>query len=177
METSEYSFELGDSSSLLDAIKFFKQHGFCVIVGLHGSHDIELVRSEVVSASATGRQNVALISERIERGATDNDLLADDAVEVRCTGRINRPLKPVNEIVWMPNFQSMLCNKKVLDPLRRLFGPHFCLHNLHSKIVKVSQDDSLSIELGEDPFGMPRVYNAPADFRDWHCDWPHDPIA
>jgi len=177
MKANEYSFKLVDETSLYKAIVFFREYGFCVIGDLGETHDIDLVRSEVIGASALGRRNVARIAERIEQGATDDDLLLDDSVEVRCTGRINRPLKPVNDVIWMPNFQRILCDEMVLRPLRLLFGPHFCLHNLHSKIVKVSQGDSSSIEFGQDPFGMPRVYNGPEDFREWHCDWPHDPIG
>ena len=177
MKTREYSFELVDETSLTEAILFFRTYGFCVISGLDKVHDIDIVRSEVIDASALGRRNATRITERIEQGATDDELLHDESVEVRSTGRLNRPLKPVNEIVWMPNFQRVLCDQMVLGPLRLMFGPHFYLHNLHSKIVRVSQGHSSSIELGEDPFGMPRVYNGPEDFRDWHCDWPHDPIA
>ena len=173
----EYTFDLQEPSSLDIALRCFKDYGFCAVEGAVSQSNLSSAREEVLRATKLQTENIRQIEKRLRDGFSDSELLRDPAVHVRLSDRINHPVKPVNELIWMPVIQQALCSTAFLRPLRALFGPHFTLHQLHSKLVPGGIGVRKDAELGNDRFGMPRVYSGPDYFRDWHCDWPHDPMA
>jgi len=174
---AKYTFDLEERNSLDIALRFFKDCGFCAFTGAVSPSNMSSAREEVLLATQRQRENVTQIEKKLLDGFSDSELLSDLDIDVRSSDRVNHPVKPVNELIWMPLIQGALCSKALLRPLKALFGPHFTLHQLHSKIVLGGIRCQEDPDLGDDRFGMPRVYSGPDYFRDWHCDWPHDPIA
>ena len=177
MTEAEYTFDLEEPNSLDIALRFFKNCGFCAVKSAVSPSNISSAREEVLLATQQQRENVEQIEKKLLDGFSDSELLRDSTVHVRISDRVNHPVKPVNELVWMPLIQGALGSTAFLKPLRALFGAHLTLHQLHSKIVHGGTRCQEDPDLGDDRFGMPRVYSGPDYFRDWHCDWPHDPIA
>ncbi|MAI94216.1 MAG: hypothetical protein CME45_04285 [Halieaceae bacterium] len=177
MKEIEYTLSLEDPDALDIALRCFKDYVFCAVAGAVSQSNISSAREEVLLAAQLQSENIRQIEKRLLDGYSDSELLRDLAVHVRLSGRVNHPVKPVNELIWMPLIQRALSSTALLGPLKALFGPLFTLHQLHSKVLHGGTGSQENADLGNDRFGMPRVYSGPGYFRDWHCDWPHDPIA
>jgi ectoine hydroxylase-related dioxygenase (phytanoyl-CoA dioxygenase family) len=96
---------------------------------------------------------------------------------LRPVGRVGRPPKPPNDIVWMPEYARFLAHPQVTAVARQVLDDHLRIAQLHPKVLYTSPDDTSGNFSGHDLFGLPRLYGGGTNVREWHTDWPHDPSA
>jgi hypothetical protein len=78
-------------------------YGFCVLENVIPTEKVPTIRQEILEAWIKVNQNIKAIKNLIEsEGLNDQELLANDKVLLRSVGRMGRPPKPPNDIVWMP---------------------------------------------------------------------------
>ena len=154
-------------------------YGFCVIENVIPTEEVPAIRQEILEAQTTVSRNLQVISELIDsEGLNDQQLLANEKVELRPVGRFGRPPKPPNDIVCMPNYACHLANPLVTAVARRVMDDHLRIAQLHPKIIVASSPGGRQKNFyGYDRFGLPRLYRGGANTREWHTDWPHDPSA
>ena len=178
----EYAFNLStlsDNDLINGCSKSIKTNGFCVIDNLIPRNEVQSIREEIIEAQKKSRNNINLIKELIESNKySEKELLTNKDIDLRSVGKEGRPSKPVNDIVWMPKFSNHLANIKLVKIIKNILDDHVSIAQLHPKVIKKSEKkDSSNIVLGEDVYGLPRIYKGPDFARDWHTDWPHDPSA
>lgn len=160
-------------------INYFNKHGFCVIDGVIPNKEIIRIRNEIIIAQKKIGDNVKKIKGLINSNKfSEKDLLSNRTIKLRSTGREGRLAKPVNDIVWMPGFAKYLGNSNLVKLSKILLDDHVRIAQIHPKIIPSDINKSYpEISMGNDYFGLPRLYKGPITARDWHTDWPHDPSA
>jgi len=158
---------------------FFKNYGFCVLDNLVPTKNIKSLRDEIIKAQKKSSKNITNIKELLNKNkVSEKKLLNSKKVFLRSIGKEGRPSKPVNDIVWMPNYAKYLSNSNLINIAKNLLDDHIKIVQLHSKIIQSSNfKNLLNVEIGNDDLGLPRLYKGPKTARDWHTDWPHDPSA
>jgi hypothetical protein len=153
-----------------------ENYGFCVIDNVIPTEEVPTIRQEIIEASTKINQNLKAIQDLIEyEGLNDQELLANDKVLLRPVGRVGRPPKPPNDIVWMPEYARFLANPQVTAVARHVLDDHLRIAKLYPKVLHTaSPDDRPGGLSGYDLFGLPRLYGGGENVREWHTDWPHD---
>ena len=181
MKDINYSFDSKTHASKELAEKCsgsFKSNGFCVIENVIPSEEIQVIRNEILEAQEKIQNNIKSIKEILDKNNfNEKDLLESKSVKLRSVGRLGRPSKPPNDIIWMPKYAKHLADTNILKVARNLLDDHIRIVQLHPKIIFNTPEDKSNISLGNDNLGLPRIYKGPATGRDWHTDWPHDPSA
>ena len=136
------------------------RYGFCEIDNVIPAEEVPVISQEIVEAKSTVDQNLRAIRELIDsESLNDYELLANDKVELRPVGRLGRPPKPPNDIVWMPQYASHLANPLVTEVAKRVLDDHLRISQIHTKIIAASSHDGTSGDfLNYDLFGLPRLY-------------------
>ena len=109
---------------------------------------------------------------------SEKKLLERGDIELRSVGRLGRPSKPVNDIIWMPKYSKYLANKTIVKLAVKMLDDQIRIAQLHPRIIPItSSEDESKIVIRNDLLGLPRIDKGPVSTRDWHTDWPHDPSA
>ena len=142
------------------------------------SEEVQGIRQEILEAQEKIQDNIKLIKKILNKNNfNEKDLLENKSVQLRSVGRIGRPSKPPNDIIWMPKYAKHLANTSIVKIARDLLDDHIRIVQLHPKIIFNTPEDKSSISIQTDNLGLPRIYKGPVTARDWHTDWPHDPSA
>jgi ectoine hydroxylase-related dioxygenase (phytanoyl-CoA dioxygenase family) len=177
-----YAFKkrsLLDKKTLNKCSNIFNKYGFCVIDEVIPSKEISAIRDEIIEAQKKISKNIKKIKELLNsKKFKEDQLLRNKKIKIRSLGREGRLAKPVNDIIWMPSFAKYLGNSSLIKLGKNLLDNHIRIAQIHPKIIPSNiSEDSSEILMGNDSFGLPRLYKGPATARDWHTDWPHDPSA
>ena len=178
-----YAFDFNVLSSkklIQESSNCIKKYGFCVIDNLIPSKLIKTIRQEIIDAQNESSKNVKLIKQILEKDKkiSEKKLIKNKKIQLRSTGREGRISKPPNDIIWMPKYAKQLANEFVIDLAKNILDQQVKIAHLHSRIIPVTDPkDESNILLRNDLLGLPRIDKGPADSRDWHTDWPHDPSA
>ncbi len=170
---------INNKKNMNKCVKFFKNYGFCLLDNVIPQNKIDLIRQEIINAQFQSSQNVKNIQKLVKnKNIKEKTLLNNRKVFLRSVGKEGSPSKPVNDIIWMPNYAKHLSNSKLIELVSNLLDDHIRIVQLHPKIIPPSNTNHLlNVEIGTDNLGMPRLYKGPPNARDWHTDWPHDPSA
>jgi len=154
-------------------------YGFCVIENVIPTEEVPKIRQEIIEAGEKINQNIKTIKDLIEsEGLNDQELFSSNKVKLRPVGRVGRPPKPPNDIVWMPEYANYLAHPRVTAVAKRMLDDHLRIAQLHTKILHTINTSGKSRSFfGYDMFGLPRLYGGGENVREWHTDWPHDPSA
>ena len=160
-------------------INFFNNNGFCVIEDIVPKKEILNVRTEIKNAQKEINKNIENIKKLIKtKKYSEIELIKNKKIKLRSLGREGRLAKPVNDIVWMPKFSNYLGDNALTKFSKKLLDDHIRIAQIHPKIIRSNFNEHFYKPImGNDIFGMPRLYRGPILARDWHTDWPHDPSA
>ena len=104
---------------------------------------------------------------------SEKKLLERGDIELRSVGRLGRPSKPVNDIIWMPKYSKYLANKTIVKlAVVKMLDDQLEIAQLHPRIIPItSSEDESKIVIRNDLLGLPRIDKGPVSTRDWHTDW------
>ena len=91
-------------------------------------------------------------------------------MELRYSKYKNRPLKPVNDVYWMPNYSRYLADEHVVHFARKILDDHLRISQLHPKVLAEKNLFS-KVSITNDSFGLPRIKTGNKFTREWHTDW------
>lgn len=178
VRTRGYAFSAHETATdpIFGCADALARYGFCVIDDVIPADDVPRIRDEVDAAEAAIAHNMAAIRElldaAVDRSPSVEDLKAvlDQAppgVELRPVGRVGRPPKPPNDIIWLPRYAPYLAHPVTTAVARRVLDDHLKIAQLHLRPIAAGTDAA--------PGGFGRAkFRGRADTREWHTDWPHD---
>ena len=171
-----YAFGANDSGAVEGCADALHRYGFCVVDDVIPPDAVPRIRDEVNAAEAAIADNMAAIRKHLDAHPGSRDSVAslkaalDKApagVELRPVGRVGRPPKPPNDIVWLPQYAPYLAHPVTTAITRRVLDDHLKIAQLHLRPIAAGSEDA--------PGGFGRAeYRGRADTREWHTDWPHD---
>ncbi len=165
---------------ITNCAKHINDYGFCLIDEVIPRSKIKNIRNEIIEAKNKINNNINKIKELVEsKKYSEEKLLKNKKIQLRSVGKIGRPSKPVNDIVWMPKFSKYLCNSNIVKTASKVLDDHLRIVQIHPKVIPTSKDNfnKKSLSFGYDDQGLPHIHRGPEYSRDWHTDWPHDPSS
>lgn len=170
---------LSNKKLIEESFHSIKNNGFCVIDNIIPNKEITLIREEIIKAQKKSSENIKAIKTIIDKkNLSEKELLRITKIQLRSTGREGRPLKPPNDIVWMPNYAKKLANLNLVNIASKILDNQIRIAQLHPRIIPItSPKDESNIVIRNDLLGLPRIDKGSSNVRDWHTDWPHDPSA
>ena len=178
VRTRSYAFSALDAKSdpVVGCADALARYGFCVIDDVIASDDVPRIRDEVDAAEAAIARNMAAIREFLDSAVDGRPSVqtlkatldkAPPGVELRPVGRVGRPPKPPNDIIWLPRYAPYLAHPVTTAVARRVLDDHLKIAQLHLRPIAAGSNDAAG------GFGRPQ-FRGRADTREWHTDWPHD---
>tara|TARA_B100001063_G_C16776752_1_gene566139 strand:- start:5713 stop:6840 length:1128 start_codon:yes stop_codon:yes gene_type:complete len=179
IKSQDYTLDK-DKLSVLDLSEkaniCFEENGFCLIENVIPQKEIVKIKDEIINARVKINNNLNKYKEEFANGKNDEELICNPNLELRYSKFKNRPLKPVNDIYWMPNYSRYLADDHVVHFARKILDDHLRISQLHPKVLAEKNLFS-KVSITNDNFGLPRIKTGNEDTREWHTDWPHDPWA
>ena len=171
-----YAFGASDTGAVEGCADALHRYGFCVVDDVIPPDAVPAIRNEVDAAEVAIADNMAAIRRHLDahpdsrRSVASLKSALDTApagVELRPVGRVGRPPKPPNDIVWLPRYAPYLAHPVVTAVARRVLDDHLKIAQLHLRPIAAGSKEAPG------GFGRPE-YRGRADTREWHTDWPHD---
>ena len=168
--------KLSSERFISSCTKHINDYGFCLIDEVIPKSKIKSIRNEILEAKNKINKNIDSIKKLVDsKKYSEKILLKNKKIQLRSVGKIGRPAKPVNDIVWMPKFAKYLASSNIVKVASKVLDDHLRIVQIHPKVIPMSENNKNNFSFGYDSQGLPHIYKGPAYSRDWHTDWPHDP--
>lgn len=161
----------------MDKLDDFNANGFTILNDIIPKSEIQAVEFEAISAREEVYRNIERIKRytKLNPNATEEELLEVSGLKMGKPTRAGFRAKPINDIIWMPKLVEYIVDHRFIGILEQILGQNIRLSQCHAKIIesRLTTEERTFI----DNQGVSRFESGGSESRDWHTDWPHDPVA